>query len=201
MSRIVLSVLFAAFWTPLLCVAQTPAGAPTASVSTAIPAARLAWMNLEQAIFSCDEGKKEFAEVQKFVDGKNAELESLRKEAENLRNQLNVQGSKLTDEARLDLESQVDAKETNLQRFQQDTQKEIDNRRVRATNYIGKRLLPVIEKVSREKGLTAVFYFNSSRDAWVDPTTNITEEVVKAYNATYAASAPKIPASAPAAKP
>jgi Skp family chaperone for outer membrane proteins len=201
MSRLILRVLFAVFWMPLLGVAQTPAQAPAAPASAAPSPAKLAWMNLEQAIFSCEEGKKEFAEVQRFVDAKNSELENLRKEAESLRNQLNVQGSKLTDEARLDLESQVDAKETSLQRFQQDTQKEIDSRRMRTTNYLGKRLLPVIEKVAREKGLTAVLYFNSSRDAWVDPATNITEEIVKAYNQTYPVSAPKAPASAPASKP
>jgi Skp family chaperone for outer membrane proteins len=197
MSRRILRVLFAVLWTPLLGAAQTPA----APASAAAAPAKLAWMNLEQAIFTCDEGKKEFAEVQKFVDSKNSELDNLRKEAESLRNQLSVQGSKLTDEARMDLESQVDAKETILQRFQQDTQKEIDSRRVRTTNYLGKRLLPVIEKVAKEKGLTAVFYFSSSRDAWVDPATNITEEVVKAYNQTYPVGAPKAPAAAPASKP
>jgi len=193
MSRLILHVFFAAFCIPVLGIAQTAAQAP---------AAKIAWMNLEQAIFSCDEGKKEFSEVQKFVDAKNTELENLRKEAESLRNQLNVQGSKLTDEARADLESQVDAKDTILQRFQQDTQKEIDNRRVRATNYVGKRLLPVIEKVAKEKGFNAVQYFSSSRDAWVDPSLSITEDVVKAYNQTYPVAGAKAPAAAaPASKP
>ncbi len=193
MSRLILHVLFAAFCIPVLGIAQTAAQAP---------AAKIAWVNLEQAIFSCDEGKKEFSEVQKFVDAKNTELENLRKETESLRNQLNVQGSKLTDEARADLESQVDAKDTNLQRFQQDTQKEIDNRRVRATNYVGKRLLPVIEKAAKEKGFNAVQYFSSSRDAWVDPSLNITEDVVKAYNQTYPVTGAKAPAAAaPASKP
>ncbi len=200
MSRYTSPVLFAVFWMPLLGIAQTTAQDPSAQPSAIAPA-RLAWINLEQAVLSCDEGRKEFTEVQKFVDGKNSELESLRKEAESLRNQLNVQASKLTDEARMDLENQVDAKETNLQRFQQDTQKEIDNRRVRVTNYIGRRLLPVIEKVSREKGLAAVFYTSPSRDAWVDPTLNITEEVIKVYNQTYPIGTSKTPAtSAPAPK-
>ncbi len=192
MNRYIWPVFLALLCMPLAGMAQTNAQSTPAPTTAPV---KLAWMNLEQVILSCDEGRKEFAEIQKFVDAKNAELENLRKEAESLRNQLNIQGSKLTDEARMDLENQVDAKETNLQRFQQDTQKEIDNRRVRVTNYIGKRLLPVIEKVSREKGLAAVFYYNSSRDAWIDPTLNITEEIIKAYNQTYPVSAPKAPVS------
>ncbi len=195
MSRLLLRILCTTFWVPVFGIAQT--ATPS---SAAIAPAKLAWVDLEQAVFTCDEGKKEFSEVQKFVEDKNAELESLRKEADNLRNQLNVQGSKLTDEARMDLEDQVETKNTLLQRFQQDTQKEIDNKRVRVTNYLGRRMQQVIESISKEKGISAVFFFNASRDAWIDPSLDITEEVVKTYNKTFPVSASKIPASAAPAK-
>jgi outer membrane protein len=170
--------------------AQKPPGAP--ATPAVIGPAKIAWLHLEQAIVTCDEGKREFGEVEKFVKNKNAELEALRKETETLKNQLNVQGAKLTDEARADLEEQIETKETILQRFTQDTQKEIDNRRNRSTNFIGRKMLPVIEKLSKEKGLSAVVYINPTRDAWVDPSLIITEEVIKAYNAAYpgAAAAP-----------
>ncbi len=167
---------------------QTPApsAAVPAATTPAAPAvigpAKVAWINLEQAIVSSEEGKREFAEIQKFVDKKNAELQALQKQLETLKNQLQVQGAKLTDEAREDLEVQIETQDTNLQRFSQDTQKEIENRRVRTTNFIGRRMLPVIEKLSKEKGLSAVQYLNPSRDAWVEPSLIITEEVIKAYN-------------------
>ena len=188
-----LYIPLAVFWMPLLGLAQTP---------TTAPPTKLAWMNLEQAIVTCDEGDKLFREIQKFVDDKNAELDALRKEADSLRNQLNVQGPKLTDEARSDLENQVDSKDVTLQRFQQDTQKEIENRRVRAANYIGKRMQGVIENLAKEKGLSAVMVFSSSRDAYVDPSLNITEEIIEAYNAAYPVAAAKTPAkAAPAETP
>jgi outer membrane protein len=195
MSRLILRVLSAVLLIPVLGIAQAPA--PQAP---AVPASfKMAWVNLEQAIFSSDEGKREFSEVQKFVDAKNTELDTLQKELESLRNQMSVQGAKLTDEARMELEEQIELKDTALQRFRQDTQKEIDSKRVRATNYVGRRMQPVIEKISREKGISAVLYFNASRDAWVDPSLNITEDVVKAYNQTYPVGASKTPA--PAQKP
>ena len=124
--RLVLSVLAAALSLPLLAMAQAPAVQPTPSASGP---AKIAWVNLEQAIFNSDEGKREFGVVQKFVDDKNSQLEALKKELDTLRSQLQIQGQKLTDEARADLEEQIEAKDTNLQRFQQDTQKEIDARR------------------------------------------------------------------------
>lgn len=181
--------------------AQTPAGqTPAQPAATPAPAApavigpsKVAWLNLEQAIVQSEEGKREFAEIQKFVDKKNSELQAMQKELETLRNQLQVQGAKLTDEAREDLEAQIETKDTLLQRFSQDTQKEIENRRVRTTNFIGRRMLPVIEKLSKEKGLSAVQFLNPSRDAWVDPALIITDEVIKAYNQAHPATASPAP--------
>jgi len=196
--RLVLSVLSAVLLLPILGMAQAPTAAAAAPV--VIGPAKVAWLNLEQAIFSTDDGKREFGEVQKFVDKKNAELEALKKELDTLRSQLSIQGAKLTDEARADLEEQIEAKDTGLQRFQQDTQKEIDSRRVKTTNLIGRKMLPVIEKLAREKGLSAVVYINPSRDAYIDPSIIITDEVIKAYNqanAGGAAKAPATPAPAP----
>jgi Skp family chaperone for outer membrane proteins len=203
MKRTILTLFSALLLASVPLMAQTPAPqqAPAATAPAApavVGPAKIAWLNLEQAIFNSDEGKREFGVVQKFVEEKNGQLEARRKAVDTLRNQLQVQAAKLTDEARADLEQELETKETELQRFQQDTQKEIDNRRVKATNFVGRRMLPVIEKISKEKGLSAVVYINPSRDAWVDPSLIITEEVIRAYNAAYPATAAKTPAQAPA---
>ncbi len=197
--RLALSILLAVLCLPLLSFAQAPAATPAAPAM--IGNAKIAWLNLEQAIFSCDEGKREFGEVQKWVDGKNAQLDGLKKELDTLRNQLSIQGAKLTDEARADLEEQIETKDTILQRFQQDTQKEIDGRRVKATNVVGRKMLPVIEKIAKEKNLSAVVYINPQRDAYIDPALIITDEVIRAYNLANPGAAAKAPAAAPAAAP
>ena len=195
--------ILSALCLPALAFAQAQAagGAPTQPAAPPTPAVigpvKVAWINLEQAIYGCEEGKKELGEVQKFVEKKNSELQQAQKELATLKNQLEVQGPKLTDEARADLEEQIADRETAMQRFQQDTQKDIDNRRVRTTNMIGRKLLPIVEKVSKEKGLQAVVYLNPQRDAWVDPSLIITEEVIRAYNAAHPAVAAPGPAPTP----
>ena len=206
MSRKLLSVIcFAALFLSVAAMAQTPPAQqppaqpaaqqpPAAAAAVFTPATvKIGWLNVDQMILSCDEGKAAFTEVQKYVDSKNAELEKMKKEVDALQNQLNVQGPKLTDDARMDLEEQLQAKTTLLQRFSDDTQKDIDNKKNRVTNYVGRRMLPVIEKLAKDKGLSAVVYFNPQRDAWVDPTLNITDEVVKAYNRAYPATAKPAP--------
>jgi Skp family chaperone for outer membrane proteins len=171
MSRLILKLLCAALWLPALGFSQA---GPALSQSPAAASAplKIAWLNLEQAIVTCEEGK----------------------EAESLRNQLTAQADKLTDEAQVDLQDQLDIKNTAIQRFQEDTQKQIDSLRTRATNYVGRRMLPIIEKISQERKLSAVLYLNAARDAYVDPSLIITEDVIKAYNQAY-------PVSTPAKKP
>lgn len=177
--------------------AQAPPQAAAPATAAPIPAARIAWINLEEAVFKCEEGKRELGEVQSFVTKKNQELQALQKELDNLRSQLQVQAAKLTDEARTDMEQQIDMRDTALQRFQQDTQKEIDSRRNRVTNSVGRKMVPIIEKVAKEKGLSALFYLNSSRDGWVDPSLIITEDIIKAYNQAYPLAAAKPAAANP----
>jgi outer membrane protein len=201
MNRLMLPVLIAALWVPGLSLAQAPAESQAAPTAAAIQPTKIGWINLEQVIFTCDEGKSRFSEVQRFVDEKNAELDTIRKDLEKLKNQLNVQGSKLTDDARADLESQIAGKQTAMQRFQEDTQKDIENRRMRVTNYLGKRMQAAIEKIAKEKGISAVLFFDPARDAYVDPALNLSEEVVKNYNQMYPIGAAKAPAAAAPAAP
>ena len=176
---------------PILCAAQNPPvtappPAPQAAAPVVIGPAKLAFMNIQQAIAISEEGKRESGILQQYVDSKSSELQKLQKEVETLRTQLEVQGSKLTDEARADLAEQIENKDTNLQRFQQDTQKDIDNRRQKLQNAIARKMLAVIEKVAKEKGLSAVQFIDVAQIfGYVDPALVITEDVVKAYNQAY----------------
>lgn len=202
MSRLTLPILLSILLLPVISVAQAPADSQPAAAASAFPAAKIAWMQLDQVLYTCEEGKAKFGEVQAFVDEKNKENDKLRAEFEKLRNQRQMQGSKLTEDALAELDAQIEEKQTSLERFQQDTQKEIESRRLRATNYIGKRMQAVLEKIAKEKGINGILFFNPSRDAWIDGNLNLTEEIIKYYNQMYPVAAAKAPAAAaPAKKP
>ena len=161
MNRLILVVLAAILFLPA-------SFAQTGSASTAIhaPTVKIGWINVEEAIYTCDEGATMIANIQKFVDTKNNELEALRQEVNDLAAKLEVQGSKLTDEARMDLEERAVEKQTAMERFQQDTQRDIENRRNRVGNTISSKMGPIIEKVAVAKGLDAIEIYNPNRDAW-----------------------------------
>jgi outer membrane protein len=183
-STMILALLLAL---PMLCAAQNPPAATPAPAQAAAPAVigpvKIAFVNIQQAIAVCDEGKRESAVLQQYVDAKSAELQKLQKEVEALKTTLEVQGSKLNDDARADLADQIETKDTNLQRFQQDTQKDIDNRRQKLQNAIARKMLTVMEKVAKDKGVNVIQFLDVAQIfGYVDPSLVVTEDVVKAYN-------------------
>jgi len=200
MSRKTILILATLLALPMLCAAQNPPTPPPPPAAKEAPPvvigpAKVAFMNIQLAIANCDEGKKESSMLNGYVDSKSSELQKMQKTAEALKTQLDVQGSKLTDEARADLADQIESQDTAVQRFQQDTQKDIDGRRQKLQNGIARKMLPVIEKVAKEKGLQVVQFLDVAQIfGYVDPSLVITDDVVKAYNVTYpgAAAAPAV---------
>ncbi len=161
--------------------------APVAAVQkqpSQIQPARIGLLNPDQLMLTCDEGKRDFGDLQKYVDQKNNEGAALTKEAAALKQKLEVQGGKLTDEARLELQDQIEAKDSEMQKFQQETQATIEKRRARIADRMLRKARPVIETLAREKGLSCVLYMNQMV-AWADPSTVVTDDIVKAYNTAY----------------
>jgi outer membrane protein len=189
MSRKTILILTILLALPMLCAAQNPTTTPPAAKEAApvvIGPAKIAFLNIQQAIVTCDEGKKESSLLQGYVDSKSSELQKMQKALEALKTQLEVQGPKLTDEARADLSDQIESQDTSVQRFQQDTQKDIDARRQKLQNAIARKMLPVIEKVAKEKGVQVVQFLDVAQIfGYVEPSLVITEDVIKAYNTTY----------------
>ena len=82
MSRKPIAKIFiTALCSPAFALAQTPVNPPQTTAAAPAPAVigpvKIAWINLEQAILGCDEGKKEFGEVQKFAQKKTEEIQAL----------------------------------------------------------------------------------------------------------------------------
>ncbi len=176
--------------------AANPAPAAQAATPAVIGPAKVAFVAIQYAVASCDEGKKEAASLQQYIDSMSAELQKRQKEVDTLKNQLDLTGTKLNEDARADLANEIDSKDTALQRFQQDTQKDIDYRRQKMQSAIVKKMAAIIEKVAKEKGVNMVLFPDVANTfGYVDSSLFITDDVIKAYNLAYPVSA------APAAPP
>lgn len=167
-------------------VAQSPRPANSSS-ATALPPLKVGVLNVQEAVFGCDEGRKELAALEaKFAPTTN-QIKALGEEIDNLRKQLEVQGPKMNDSERADLANQIETKQNTLSRQQQYNQGEYLEQQNAIARKILRKLLPVVEKYARENGITKVE--DSSKEwpewptLWVSPSIDITKSVVEIYNA------------------
>jgi Skp family chaperone for outer membrane proteins len=113
-------------------------------------------MNVLRAIVECSEGKQANEEFQKKFEAKRDELSRKQKEVETLQQQLKSQAATLNDEAQAALARSIQAKTTDLQRSQEDAEKEFNELRNQIFNRIGSKLAPLVQQYAKEKNFTLV---------------------------------------------
>ena len=195
MNRLFWVTLVTALALSIISAAPAPAQTVTDTV-VHTPTVKIGWMNVDQAIMTCSEGAQILASIERFVESKRKEIDDMKRDAEDMRNKLEIQASRLTDEALLELEEKARATEVNLQRISEDAQRDVDSRRQRMYATISAKMGPIIEKVSIAKGLDAVMIFNPQRDAWINPGLNVTDAIIEAYDQAYPPGGPTMPSAA-----
>ena len=183
----------------ILAGAVALAQAVSATAQTNPP--KIGVMNVLRAIVECNEGKQANEEFQKKFEAKREELSKKQKEIETLQQQLKSQAATLNDGARAGLARSLEVKTTELQRSQEDAEKEFNELRNQIFNRIGGKLAPLVQQYAKEKAFTLVLDSSSQTTqlTYVDPATDITDEVVKRYDAMQVSSSSPAPASKPAA--
>jgi outer membrane protein len=196
MSMTVLALGLSALFTSaaLAQAAATPANTPTSATT----AGKIAIVNIQDAIGATNEGKKEFEALQQKFSPKQAELKTQNDEVENLKKQLQAQGDKLSDEEKNTRVKTLEIKQKSLQRNYEDAQAEFQQAEQEVVNRIGAKMLNVLEKYAKANGYAVVLDVSNPQTPVLYASTNITKELVDAYNA--AAPMAAAPATKPAAK-
>ena len=175
-------------------------GAPVRSLAqgAAAPAAgsKVAIVNIQEAIASTNEGKKELDALQQKFSPKQAELKTLNDDVEGLKKQLQAQSDKLSDDERANRVKTLEIKQKSLQRNYEDAQNEFQQAEQEVVNRLGKKMLDVLEKYASNNGYSMVLDVSNPQTPvlYANPGTVITKQLVDAYNA-------ESPVAAPSAKP
>ncbi|MBZ5536028.1 MAG: OmpH family outer membrane protein [Acidobacteriia bacterium] len=170
-------------------------------LSPAQAPSRIAIIDIQQAIANSEEGKKESSVLNAKATAKRAELEKLQKDIESMQKQLQDQATTLNDDAKAQLARQIDQKGKDLQRQQQDAQDEFQGLSQEIVSRIGRKMLKVIEQFASEQGYTAVLDVSSPQSGvlWYTPTSNITTEIIRRFDA--GSTKPAAPAAKPTPTP
>jgi outer membrane protein len=200
-----LAVVFAF---PAAALAQTASAdplpaAPSATNSTTeaqptgVGGSKIATINVEQAIFACNEGQRDFEVLSKKLEPKQTELKSMNDEVENLKKQLNTSGDKLSEDARNNLVKQIEQKQKNLERTVQDARDDAQSQQNEIAQRILQKMAPVIVKYAGDKGYGAILDTSNPWPQgpvlWAAPSVDITKAIVDMYNVQSGVPAPARP--------
>jgi outer membrane protein len=178
--------------------AQTKPGAETPATPQAAPpvpqpfpeGAKIAYIDLQYIASNSAEGKAATAKIQEFTKKATAELAEKTKQIEALRAKLLQGGTVMSDQARMQLEREIEKLGRELQFAQQDAQDEQNQLTATLQSEFQVRLNPIIDEVAKEKGLHVVFSIVDSGAIWANTGLDITSEVMKRLDAVAKTPAP-----------
>lgn len=195
----------------LLCVAPVSSVRAQAGAAATAPA-KIAVMNVRNAIVATAEGKQAQAELQSKFAPKQNELQSLQKQIEDLQQKLTAGARTLSADEQGKMQRDGEMLQHQLQRGTDDLNEQLQAAQGDIVDVIGRKMLEVLDRYSRENGYSVVLDTSAQGSPVVygSSQADITQEIVKLYDQAYpvkggapAASAPAAPkpAPAPAKKP
>jgi outer membrane protein len=157
------------------------------SAGLAQQGSKIAAINSQEVLEKSVEGKKVIARLQEQDKKNQATLAKADDEIRNLETKLNTQRLTLSEEALMQISSDLDKKRKDRTRLAEDALRDIQELQQRLYLKLQNELLPIIESIGKEKGYDLIFDLGKSGAVYFNPAVDITDEVIKRYDAAKAA--------------
>jgi outer membrane protein len=173
-------------------------------------------MNVRNAIVATAEGKQAQAELQSKFAPRQNDLQNIQKQTDDIQRKLNEGARTLSQDEQSKLQRDGELLSHRLQRGTDDLNEELQAAQGEIVDTIGRKMLEVLDRYSRENGYTVVLDTSAQGSPVVygSSQSDITQEIVRLYDQAYpvkggaapsaaapAAPKPSSPAPAPAKKP
>jgi len=180
------------------------AQAQSAPATGAAAATKIGVLSVRQAIVNTAEGKQASAELQSQFAPRQNEIEAMNKQINDLRQRLNAGQNTLSQDEQTRLQKQGEGLAKQLQRKQEDFQEDVNAAQQDAFDRIGRKMMDVLDRYSRENGYVAVFDTSAQASPiiYAANTIDVTQDIIKLYDQAYPVKAgAATPAKPAAAKP
>jgi Skp family chaperone for outer membrane proteins len=167
--------------------APAPAQAtPPAPAPQPVPfpaGAKVGFVNLQAIAQLSSDGKAAAAKVNALAQKKQTEAADKAKLLQSNQQKLETSGSVMSEAARAQLQKDIERQTVEGQRFEQDAQGELNELQQQLQQEFQGKLMPVLEALSKEKGLQVLFSAGDSGVIWAEPGIDLTLEAVKRLDA------------------
>lgn len=148
-------------------------------------AQKIAVVNPQQVLQQSNPGKAIMADMQAFAQEKEKQGLAFQTEINALKKE--ISSPALNAETREKKIATLTNKETNFKRFLEDGQREMQEKQMKAMQKLQSEVVPIIMEIRKQKGISIVFDLGSAGVTAFDESIDITNDVVTAYNAKFAA--------------
>jgi outer membrane protein len=173
----------------VVSVARPLAAAPlerAAAQGTATPAptVKVGCVNLAYIAANSRQGKVELGELETFTRTKQVEIAERAKMLAAQEARLRSEAATLSEPARVELERAVRKAQLDFARFREDVQADVQQFAERVEQALRARLFPIVDEISKEKGLTLVFTVDAPGLVWFSPALDVSQDVVERLDRT-----------------
>ena len=156
-------------------------------------------VDFERAVVESAEGKKSSDKFNAALQAKQGDVEKKQKELEDQQKKLQNGARTLSDTVKADLQRDIERRTTELQRINEDAQKELQALRDQLLRPIAERATAILNAMADEQGYTVVIDVSSPDQnvLWWNKKNDVTDELIKRINAVV----PSEPAKTEAPKP
>jgi outer membrane protein len=144
---------------------------------------KIAYVDIQRAVNESNAGKDAKKAITKEVEKFQGQIADKQKVLQNMKESLEKQAPMLNPDARATREKEYQNKLREFQRWGEDTQNEINQKRMDMERNISLGLQKVIQKVGADEGYTLILEKNESIVLYVSKALDITDRVLKAYDA------------------
>ena len=144
---------------------------------------KIAYVDIQRAVNECNAGKDAKKAITKEVEKFQRQIADKQKELQTMKESLEKQAPMLNPDARANREKEYQNKLREFQRWGEDTQNEINQKRTEMERNISIGLQKVIQKVGADEGYTFILEKNENVVLYISKTIDITDRMIKAHDA------------------
>ena len=165
---------------------------------------KIAVINLSEAMARTKEGQRVAAEINTKFGPKKADFDKRQQDIEQLTDKLNKGRATMSEDAQKSLAAEIQRKNTELKRFGEDSQAEMDTDEAKATQELQGKMGPLLQNYAIQNNFAIVIDVGQQSPVlWYASATNITDVMVALYDQAHpvATAAPAAGASKAAPTP
>jgi len=162
-----------------------PPAASSPGAGTAAAGSKVAVIDFQRAVTENQDGKKAQDEFLKEISKRQTDFDKKQKSLDEMQNKLKTQEKVLSDPVKADLTRQIDQTTTEMNRMNEDAQKELGEIQQRLFRPIAERASKVLNAYAQETGYSVVFDVSSQANSiiYVQDVADITTEIIRRVDA------------------